>query len=71
MEASGWEQAGCGLEPLFKVSLLELTFLRGGEGQGGDELLRSFGDWLTDLYYFLKRPQLLRQTNGMHESSNL
>ena len=69
MEASGWEQAGCGLEPLFKVSLL--TFLRGGEGQGGDELLRSFGDWLTDLYYFLKLPQLLRQTNGMHESSNL
>lgn len=32
----------------FKVSLLELTFLRrgGGEGQGGDKLLRSFGDWL-------------------------
>ena len=30
----------------FKVSLLELTFLRGAEGQGGDKLLRSFGDWL-------------------------
>lgn len=62
MEASRWEQAGCGLQPLFEVSFLELTFLRGREGQGGCELLHSFGDWLTDLYYILKLPQVLRHT---------